>query len=109
MIKKKGRPKKEDNKVFGYRLRLTKDEYERLDNLSKKTGETKIDLLLEGFKMVENTHGYNGVRVGDCVRMNYSRAGITDIKAKVTKQTIECDTAGKVTETAVFTKQLWEG
>lgn len=50
---KKGRPKKEDNKVFGYRLRLTKDEYERLDNLSKKTGETKIDLLLEGFKMVE--------------------------------------------------------
>lgn len=55
------------------------------------------------------THGYNGVRVGDCVRMNYSRAEITDIKAKVTKQTIECDTAGKVTETAVFTKQLWEG
>lgn len=41
--------------------------------------------------------------------MNYSRAGIIDIKAKVTKQTIECDTAGKVTETAVFTKQLWEG
>ena len=55
------------------------------------------------------THGYNGVRVGDCVRMNYLRAEITDIKAKVTKQTIECDTAGKVTETAVFTKQLWEG
>lgn len=55
------------------------------------------------------THGYNGVRVGDCVRMNYSRAEITDIKAKVTKQTIECDTAGKVTETAVFTKQLWKG
>ena len=40
--------------MFGYRLRLTKDEYERLDNLSKKTGETKINLLLEGFKMVEN-------------------------------------------------------
>ena len=53
MGNKKGRPKKEDNKVFGYRLRLTKDEYERLDNLSKKTGETKFDLLLEGFKMVE--------------------------------------------------------
>ena len=42
MRKKKGRPKKEDNKVFGYRLRLTKDEYERLDNLSKKTGETGL-------------------------------------------------------------------
>lgn len=54
MGNKKGRPKKEDNKVFGYRLRLTKDEYERLDNLSKKTGETKINLFLEGFKMVEN-------------------------------------------------------
>ena len=41
--------------------------------------------------------------------MNYTRSGITGIKAKVTKQTIECDTSGKVTETAVFTKQLWEG
>lgn len=51
---KRGRPKKEDSKKYNYRLRLTKDEYERLDDLSKKTGETKIDLLLEGFRMVEN-------------------------------------------------------
>ena len=42
MIKKKGRPKKEDNKVFGYRLRLTKDEYERLDNLSKRLAKQKL-------------------------------------------------------------------
>lgn len=54
MGKKRGRPKKEDGKKYNYRLRLTKEEYERLDNLSKKTGETKIDLLLEGFRMVEN-------------------------------------------------------
>lgn len=62
MGNKKGRPKKEDNKVFGYRLRLTKDEYERLDNLSKKTGETKIDLLLEGFKMVEKLKKIQKIR-----------------------------------------------
>lgn len=58
---------------------------------------------------VSYTHGYCPVRIGDCVRLNYSRAGMVDIKAKVIKQTIECDTAGKVTETAVFTKKLWEG
>lgn len=58
---------------------------------------------------VSYTHGYCPVRVGDCVRLNYNRAGMADIKARVTKQTIECDTAGKVTETAVFTKKLWEG
>ena len=47
MGRKRGRPKKEDSKKYNYRLRLTKDEYERLDDLSKKTGETKIDLVLE--------------------------------------------------------------
>lgn len=53
------------------------------------------------------THGYCPVRIGDCVRLNYSRAGLTDIKAKIINQTIKCETGCQVTEKAVFTTKLW--
>lgn len=53
------------------------------------------------------THGYCPVRVGDCVRLNYSRAGLTDIKAKVISQSIKCTNGCPVTEKAVFTTKLW--
>lgn len=57
---------------------------------------------------VSYSHGYCPVRVGDCVRLNYTRAGIVDIKAKVISQSIKCDKAGvSVSETAVFTNKLW--
>lgn len=53
------------------------------------------------------THGYCPVTIGDCVRFNYERAGLTDIKAKVISQSIKCTSDCQVTETAVFTKKLW--
>lgn len=53
------------------------------------------------------THGYCPVRLGDCVRLNYERAGLTNIKAKVISQSIDCSTGCKVTEKAVFTTKLW--
>lgn len=53
------------------------------------------------------THGYCPVRVGDCVRLNYSKAGITGVKARVTRQTISCEPGCPVCETAVFTTKLW--
>ena len=53
------------------------------------------------------THGYCPVRLGDCVRLNYSRAGLKDIKARVISQSIECGPSCKVTEKAVFTNKLW--
>lgn len=56
---------------------------------------------------VSYTHGYCPVRLGDCVRLNYTRAGITDIKAKVISQTIKCEPGCPVTEKAVFTAKLW--
>lgn len=56
---------------------------------------------------VTYTHGYCPVRIGDCVRINYSRAGLTNIKAKVISQSIECKTGCRVTEKAVFTTRLW--
>jgi hypothetical protein len=56
---------------------------------------------------VTYTHGYNGVRIGDCVRFNHERAELVNIKAKVIKQSIKCEPGCPVTETAVFTKKLW--
>lgn len=56
---------------------------------------------------VSYTHGYCPVRVNDCVRLNYTRAGITDIKAKVISQSIKCEPGCPVTEKAVFTTKLW--
>ena len=56
---------------------------------------------------VTYTHGYCPVRVGDCVRLNYSRAGINGIKAKVISQSIKCEPGCPVQEKAVFTMKLW--
>ena len=53
------------------------------------------------------THAYCPVRLGDCVRLNYTRAGITNIKAKVISQSIKCTPGCPVTEKAVFTTKLW--
>ena len=53
------------------------------------------------------THGYCPVRLGDCVRLNYSKAGIKDVKAKVVSQSISCIPGCEVTEKAVFTTKLW--
>lgn len=53
------------------------------------------------------SHGYCPVRVGDCVRLNYSRAGLTNVKAKVISQTITCQPGCEVKEKAVFTNKLW--
>ena len=56
---------------------------------------------------VSYTHGYCPVRLGDCVRLNYERAGIVDTKAKVIRQSIKCEPGCPVTEKAVFTAKLW--
>lgn len=69
------------------------------------------DRLLQELSTLECTvsysHGYCPVRIGDCVRLNYSRAGLQGVKAKVISQSIECKTSCKVTEKAVFTTKLW--
>ena len=55
------------------------------------------------------THGYCPVRIGDCVRLNYKKAGLYGIKAKVISQTIDCTPGCPVTEKATFTSSLWKG
>lgn len=56
---------------------------------------------------VSYTHGYCPVRIGDCVRLNYSRAGINNVKAKVISQSISCTPGCPVSEKAIFTNTLW--
>lgn len=68
--------------------------------------------LLKSLSTLEYTisykHGYCPVRVGDCVMINYDRAGYSNIKAKVISQSISCEPGCPVDETAVYTVKMWE-
>ena len=67
--------------------------------------------LLRDLSTLEYTvkfkHGYYPVRIGDCVRLDYKRAGIENVKAKIITQSIKCTPGCQVTSTAVYTKKLW--
>lgn len=69
------------------------------------------DRLLRQLSAIEYTisytHAYCPVRIGDCVRLDYPKAGINNIKAKVISQNINCDLGCHVSEKAVFTTKLW--
>ena len=56
---------------------------------------------------ISYSHGYCPVRVGDCVRLNYKRAGLENINAKVISQTIKCEPGCPVEETAVYTQSFY--
>lgn len=68
--------------------------------------------LLESLSSVEYTvsfsHGYCPVRIGDCVRLNYEKAGLVDVKARIINQSIKCVPGCSVNTTATFTKKLWK-
>lgn len=78
---------------------------------TKKYIEDYAKRLLKSLSSIEYTisykHGYCGVRLGDCIRLNYKRAGITNVKAKIISQSIKCEPGCPVTEKAVFTTKLW--
>ena len=82
-----------------------------IGNLTQDRIEEYADQLLRELSSVERTisytHGYCPVRIGDCVRINYERAGITGIKARIISQRISCEPGTPVTETAVYTKKYW--
>jgi len=67
--------------------------------------------LLKELSTLEYTvsyiHGYCGNRVNDCVLLNYTRAGIVNVKARVISQTIKLEPGCPVSEQAVYTKTLW--
>lgn len=53
-------------------------------------------------------HGYYPVRIGDAVMLNYRRAKMSNIKATIVSQSIDCTAGCVVTEKAVFTNNLWK-
>jgi hypothetical protein len=53
-------------------------------------------------------HGYCPARVGDCVMLDYRRAGLTRVRAKVISQSITCEAGCPVDETAVYTMSMWK-
>lgn len=67
--------------------------------------------LLKELSALEYTlsysHGYCPARVGDCVRLDYKRAQLIDVKAKIVSQSIKCSPDCPVSEKAVFTNNLW--
>ena len=67
--------------------------------------------LLRNLSCLEHTitysHGYCPVRIGDGVTLNYERAGLINVRAKVVSQSIKCTTGCIVEETAVYTTKLW--
>lgn len=84
---------------------------ESLGNPTKNQIDVYAERLLKELSSVEYvvtyTHGYCPVRLGDCVRLNYSRADLNGIKAKVISQSIKCEPGCQVTEKAAFTVKLW--
>lgn len=80
-------------------------------NPNKDQVQEYADQLLRSLSTVEYTisytHGYCPVRIGDCVRLNYRRAGMNDVKAKVISQSISCRPGCQVTERAVYTTKLY--
>lgn len=57
---------------------------------------------------VSYSHAYCPVRIGDCVLINYPQVGLNNVKAKVVSQSIQCDTAMTVSETAEYSVNLLE-
>lgn len=82
-----------------------------LGNPTGEQIEAYANLLLKSLSTLEYTitytHGYYPLNLGDCVMLNYERAGIRNAKAKIISQSIECTPGCPVTETAVFTNKLW--
>lgn len=55
MTKKFGRPLKgESGKFERFEFRLSKEEKEKLETLSKKTGMSKTDIILKGIEIIYN-------------------------------------------------------
>lgn len=83
--------------------------------MSAMPSKEQIDMyardLLKSLSTVQYTisysHAYCPVRLGDCVRLDYARAGLNGVKAKVISQSIKCEPGCPVTEKAICTVELW--
>lgn len=77
------------------------------ENMIKEYAERLLRQLSTIECTITYSHGYCPVRLGDCVRLNYSRADLAGVKARVISQSISCVPGCPVTEKAIFTTKLW--
>lgn len=49
------------------------------------------------------------VRLGSCVALNYTRAKLNNVRARIISQNIKCETGCVVEATATYTTELWNG
>lgn len=82
-----------------------------LINPTQEQTDVYAENLLDSMSTLEYkvtyTHGYCPVNIGDCVLLNYENANLSNVKAMVTSQSIECRPGCQVTETAFFTQKFW--
>lgn len=84
--------------IHGYPTQEQLDEY--AENLLSELSSVEYTITY--------SHAYYPITIGDCVRLNYKSAGLTNIKAKIINQSISCKPGCTVKETAIFTKKLWK-
>ena len=81
------------------------------DSYGKERAQEYANELLEQASTLEYRisykHGYCGNNIGECVRIDYPQAGISNEKAYVISQKIDCKTGCTVEETAILTKKLF--
>lgn len=82
------------------------------DESIRQLVDSQAAILLESLSTVQKTisysHGYCGTKVGDCVLINYERAGLINVKAVITSQKIDCKPGCQVDETATYTKSYYK-
>lgn len=52
--RKRGRPPKDDSKIYQYRVRLSFEELDMLEELCCRTGKTKAEVLRNGILIQRN-------------------------------------------------------
>lgn len=80
---------------------------EPTESMVKEYAEKLLKELSTLEYRVTFTHAYCPVQLGNCVRLNYTRAGISNVKAKIISQNIKCEPGCPVSTTAIFTSKLW--
>lgn len=70
--------------------------------------ETTLKRMSTAQYSIDFKHGYCPVRIGDCVMLNYAKAGLNNVRARIISQTIDCKPGCTVTSKAVYTEKLFK-
>lgn len=80
---------------------------DNIDTYYQMTCDSILDQRSTVDYTISYKHGFCPVKVGDVIEVKYNRSGFGTIKAKVASQSIECSAGCAVSETAIYTVNLW--